>query len=148
MLYDNSDGYYRYLIEVFRVRAGYVEAVPARDRFEYISLSGHTDASTSSNEWELPLAGYCDSLVCDLRVGMIPEYTGYYGIAVRDGYFGKGQGGAYCESLRFRNLKIESNGGNNFANLEPELGWGKVRINEREYEHPETEETLYFFKVE
>ena len=140
--HDNSNKFINYTVELFEGVKDNIDAVEARDNFEFINSIG-TVSIPFARTWEIVVENTCDENLCELEFGMIPNKTGYFGLSLRSGFFGNED---ECQFLSLVPTEIESNDNNNFE-IFNDLNLSKIRTHGSFYRNPELESLLYFFKV-
>lgn len=141
-VHDNSNQIIDYRMEIFEGIIDNNDARQGRNNFEFINIIGAVSIPPART-WEIQIESICDENQCELEFGMIPQKTGYFGMALRSGRFGLGK---ECQYLTLMPSEIETNGNNNFEIFE-ELNLSGIRVNKAYFGSPETESLLYFFKV-
>jgi len=129
-------------MEVFEAQDNNIDAIQARDNFEFINLTGNVSIPPART-WEIVIENTCDENLCELQFGIVPQQTGYFGLFLQTGDFGFEN---ECQFLTLIPTEIQSNGDNNFEIFE-EINLSSIRIDGSFFRNPETENLLYFFKV-
>lgn len=141
-IHDNSSQLINYRMEVFEAQDNNIDAIQARDNFEFINLTGNVSIPPART-WEIVIENTCDENLCELQFGIVPQQTGYFGLFLQTGDFGFEN---ECQFLTLIPTEIQSNGDNNFEIFE-EINLSSIRIDGSFFRNPETENLLYFFKV-
>ena len=141
-IHDNTDQLANFNIEIFQGIESNVDAIQARDDFEIIDITGNT-LIPLRRTWEIQVENTCNENLCELVFGIIPRNVGYFGISQKLGRFGYEN---ECQNFTLIPSEIESNEDNNFE-IFNEINISRIRINRSYYANPETENSLYFFRV-
>ena len=129
-------------MEVFEAQYNNIDAIQARDKFEFINLTGNV-STLSLQTWDIVVENTCGENLCELQFGMVPQQAGYFGLALQTGRFGFEN---ECDFLTLFPTEIQSDGGNHFE-IFNEINLSKIKIDGSFFRNPETENRLYFFKV-